>query len=372
MAIQQPIWFSITLIFSLLYYQSSAITEEILNQSQEKLDDLIQRSEAGSDKTAGLVEISGSDFEKFISRGPRPYYSLVILTALSSGNCQPCEQLHPSIKELAQTIEEQRNKILRNNNDDGNIFSDSDNMDVFILNADFSNNRNVFQKLGLSTAPTLVMVPPSKTKKEIPLNRFFKSIPTKYQYSLTSGRSAEDIGNWIVSTSKIKWLQFGSKLELPPMQYVIAVIIVAPIILYLGRKIIDKLRRAMIIYTIICTAAYSFVIGGGMFSSIRSTPWLHKEGGKIGYISHMSRYQFGIETYVVGGFNLLGGLAAFIFIMAQRSGQSQMKNHKYFKYFKYVPTFIPLAAMVAGWYGIMWCYNFKNGHYNMGHVGMTG
>mmetsp|Transcript_69475 Transcript_69475/g.62322 ORF Transcript_69475/g.62322 Transcript_69475/m.62322 type:complete len:127 (-) Transcript_69475:215-595(-) len=126
----------------------------------------------------------------------------------------------------------------------------------------------------------------------------------------------------------------------------------------------------MFIYSIVCMVAYSFIIGGGMFSSIRNTPWLHKEGNKVGYISHMSRYQFGIETYVVGGLNFVAGIGAFIFIMAQRS--DTMRNNKYFKYFKYVPTFIPLGAVVAGWYGIMWCYNFKNGHYNMGHVGMTG
>eukprot|EP01083_Nonionella_stella_P200722 734806_1 len=346
----------------------AAISEEILSQSQKKLDDLIEKSATGSNKKAGFIEISGSDFEKFITRGPRPYYSFVILTALSSGNCQPCEQLNPSIEQLAKIIEDQRRKINR----DSALFQDNSNTDVFVFNADFVNNRNAFQKLGLSTAPTLVMVPPSKSKKEIPLGRFFKSIPTKYQYSLTTGRSAEDIGNWIANTAKVSWLQFGSKLELPPIHYIGGAIIIVPILLYVGRKLIDKLRKSMFLYAVVCMAAYSFIIGGGMFSSIRSTPWLHKEGNKVGYISHMSRYQFGIETYIIGALNLLAGLAAFIFIMAQRSDQPPMKNHKYFKYFKYVPSFIPLTAIVGGWYGIMWCYNFKNGHYNMGHVGMKG
>lgn len=289
------------------------------------------------------------------------------MTALSSGNCQPCEQLNPSIEELAAIIEDQRDKLNRDE-DLQKLFGGD--IDVFIMNADFANNRGSFQKLGLSTAPTVVMVPLSKSKKEIPLSKFFKSIPTKYQYSLTSGRSAEEIGNWIKTTAKLDYIQFGSKLELPRIQYIVAAIITVPGLLFLGRKLIDKLRRNMFIYSIICMAAYSFIIGGGMFSSIRNTPWLHKEGNKIGYISHMSRYQFGIETYVVGGLNFIAGIGAFIFIMSQRS--DKMKNNKYFKYFKYIPSFIPLAAVVAGWYGIMWCYNFKNGHYNMGHVGMTG
>eukprot|EP00484_Ammonia_sp_Unknown_P022697 CAMPEP_0197027980 /NCGR_PEP_ID=MMETSP1384-20130603/7813_1 /TAXON_ID=29189 /ORGANISM="Ammonia sp." /LENGTH=369 /DNA_ID=CAMNT_0042456915 /DNA_START=57 /DNA_END=1166 /DNA_ORIENTATION=+ len=363
--------FWLALITSLFYlYPSNAVSDEVLTQAQDKLDDLLAKSSAGSSGKKGFVEIAGSDFEKFITRGPRPYYALVVLTAMSSGNCQPCEQLNPSIEELAKIVEEQRDKITRG--DASSLFADNSNTDIFVLNADFANNRGVFQKLGLSTAPTLVLVPPSKTKKEIPLSKFFKSIPTKYHYSLTTGRSAEEIGNWIINTAKTSWLQFGSKMELPRIQYIVAFILFVPILLYVGRKIIDKLRRSMIIYALVCMVAYSFIIGGGMFSSIRSTPWLHKEGNKIGYISHMSRYQFGVETYIVGGFNFLAGVGAFVFIMAQRSDQAQIRNHRFFKVFKFVPTFIPLIAMIAGWYGIMWCYNFKNQHYNFGHVGMTG
>merc|ERR1712154_681814 len=89
-----------------------------------------------------------------------------------------------------------------------------------------------------------------------------------------------------------------------------------------------------VLYAFVCMAAWAFIIGGGMFSSIRNTPWLHKDGNKIGYISHQSRYQYGIETYIVGGFNCLAGLAAFVFIMSQRSDQSAIKNNKWFKWFK--------------------------------------
>lgn len=366
MASHRCAWIIIAILIALLCQTSSAITDQILNTAQKKLDAITKKSAEASSR--GLVDISGSDFEKFITRGPRPYFCLVILTALSSGNCQPCEQLNPSIESLSALIEDQRHKIPR----DIDLYSDNENVDVFVFNADFANNRAVFQKLGLSTAPTVVMIPPSKSKKEIPLGKFFKSIPTKYQYSLTSGRSAEEIGKWIADSTKVKWLEFGSKMELPQMQYIVAFVLVVPVILYFCRGIIDKLRKSMWIYALVCMVAWSFIIGGGMFSSIRNTPWLHKDGNKIGYISHQSRYQFGIETYLVGGLNLLAGVAAFVFIMAQRSDQQEMRGNKYFKWFKFVPSFIPLVAVVAGWYGIMWCYNFKNGHYNMGHVGMKG
>jgi len=354
----------LTLILSLLTIQSHAISDAVLKTSQDKLDEMMEKSGANN----GFIDISGSDFEKFITRGPRPYFSLLILTALSSGNCAPCEQLNPALEELGRIVEDQRSKIPRS---DG-VFSSGEHSDVFVVNADFANNRNAFQKLGLSTAPQLVLVPPTKSKKEIPLSKFFKSIPTKYQYSLTQGRSAEEIGNWISSTAKISWLEFGSKLELPPIQYMVAAVVVIPVMLYSMRKVIDKLRRSMMIYAVASMVVYTFVIGGGMFSSIRNTPWLHRDGNKIGYISHMSRYQFGIETYIVGALNLVGGLAAFAMIMSFRANRPEIARHKVLKLFTMLPPLIPFGIMMAAWWGIMWCYNFKNGHYNFGHVGMTG
>eukprot|EP00485_Elphidium_margaritaceum_P016520 CAMPEP_0202728066 /NCGR_PEP_ID=MMETSP1385-20130828/185440_1 /ASSEMBLY_ACC=CAM_ASM_000861 /TAXON_ID=933848 /ORGANISM="Elphidium margaritaceum" /LENGTH=370 /DNA_ID=CAMNT_0049394313 /DNA_START=1131 /DNA_END=2243 /DNA_ORIENTATION=+ len=353
-----------------LTYQCISVSEEITLQAQEKLEELLTKSAAGSNGHPGLIEIAGSDFEKFITRGPRPYYLLVVLTAISSGNCQPCEQINPAIQALAKTVEEQRSKI--DHSDASELWANPEQTDVFIINADFANNRNVFQRLGLSTAPSIVLVPPSKSRKEIPLARFFKSISNKFTYALSSGRSEQDIGNWIASTAKINWLQFGSQMELPKIQYIIGAILMLPALLYVGRKLIDRLRRSMWIYAVVCVAVYSFVIGGGMFSSIRNSPWLHKDGSKIGYIAHQSRYQFGVETYIIGGLNFMAGVAAFVFIMSQRSDQPQIKSHKFFSLFRFIPTFLSLGGVLVGWYFIVWCYNFKNGHYNYGHVGMKG
>merc|ERR1712154_713589 len=110
------------------------------------------------------------------------------------------------------------------------------------------------------------------------------------------------------------WLELGGNLELPKIEYIAAAVIAIPFLLYFCRRFIDIVRKSMVLYAFVCMAAWAFIIGGGMFSSIRNTPWLHKDGNKIGYISHMSRYQFGIETYIIGTLNLVGGLAAFAMI----------------------------------------------------------
>merc|ERR1719206_1340667 len=108
-------------ILALLCSQSHAMSDEIRLAGELKLNEMIEKSAAAN----GYIDIQGSDFEKFISRGPRPYFCLVILTALSSGNCQPCEQLNPEIESLAKIIEDQRNKI---SDSEHALYSDSDSV----------------------------------------------------------------------------------------------------------------------------------------------------------------------------------------------------------------------------------------------------
>ena len=62
---------------------------------------------------------------------------------------------------------------------------------------------------------------------------------------------------------------------------------------YLGW--VDIVRRSMLVYAIICFCSYGFFIGGGWFSIIRNTPWVHEERGQIQYVSNMSRYQYTLE-----------------------------------------------------------------------------
>ena len=45
------------------YHQAFGISDEILSQAQDKLDELIEKSSAGSNGKKGLIEIAGSDFE---------------------------------------------------------------------------------------------------------------------------------------------------------------------------------------------------------------------------------------------------------------------------------------------------------------------
>lgn len=164
----------------------------------------------------------------------------------------------------------------------------------------------------------------------------------------------------------------GNKFDLSKVniKFVLPSMFLIPILIYYFRNSIDKLRKSMFLYGIIASLVYGFVIGGGMFPFIRGTPFNNLEGGKMvwpkSYISHMSRYQFGLEGYIIGIANLAAGISVFIYINVQRYGFG--KN----KWAKYIPAWIPIVVLFISWYLIMYAYNFKNGHYNFGHVGMTG
>ena len=111
-----------------------------------------------------------------------------------------------------------------------------------------------------------------------------------------------------------------------------------------------------------------------MFNRIRNTPWANVENGKTSYFSHMSRYQFQAEGYLIGVANVIGGCAVFLYINSQRDGFERDKNGKKVTrwWANITPPWLPLGAMFLACYFIMWVYTYKNGHYNMGHVGLKG
>jgi len=260
---------------------------------------------------------------------------------------------------LAKMIQEQRNKNEKAN-------------PIFVMEADFNDNKETFKNMGLNAAPMMVLIPPTNTKKQIPLNKFFKSIGPKYQYSLTNGRTAEDVLVWISKISDLS-LKVPTKYDIPDLKYVLVIIIALLIMVYKYRSYIDKVRHSMFLYSMMSLGVYSFIIGGGMFTIIRQTPWFQVEKGHISYISNMSRYQYGIEGYFVGAANLLAGVGAFAYIKCQQVGNNENENkNKKFRLWNYIPTWAPFCCMVAGWYFLMFCYTLKNGHYNFGHVGMHG
>lgn len=293
--------------------------------------------------------------QTYISRGPRRYWLVAVLTAVDQGNCEPCKNLQPEVEQLAAMAHSERSP-------------GSDH--VFVANVDFLKNREVFQKLGLATAPSVILVPPTKSRKVTPLKRLLKSIGVKYQYSLQSGRTAEDLAKWVAKMSRVELTKQSSMADLPDLKVIVVAVVVALGSLYLLRRPLDMLRRQMLIYIMVCVAAYTFCIGGGMFNFIRHTPWAGRgQDGKAEWVSRQSRWQYQIEGCLVSALNLAAGVAAFLYINSQ---SAEPQRSAVYRLLRYVPAWLAIAFTLAACYGLLYVYTIKNTGYAMGNVGMKG
>ena len=61
MAHQETLWIAIVVMLWSLFLDSYALSKEIIDTAQEKLNDLVEKS--GNSNKKGFIEISGSDFE---------------------------------------------------------------------------------------------------------------------------------------------------------------------------------------------------------------------------------------------------------------------------------------------------------------------
>ena len=61
MAHKETLWIAIVVMLWSLFLDSYALSKEIIDTAQEKLNDLVEKS--GNSNKKGFIEISGSDFE---------------------------------------------------------------------------------------------------------------------------------------------------------------------------------------------------------------------------------------------------------------------------------------------------------------------
>ena len=61
MAHRGSLWIAIVVMLCSLFLDSYALSKEIIDTAQEKLNDLVEKS--GNSNKKGFIEISGSDFE---------------------------------------------------------------------------------------------------------------------------------------------------------------------------------------------------------------------------------------------------------------------------------------------------------------------
>ncbi|KAK6360548.1 oligosaccharyl transferase subunit ost3/OST6 [Orbilia blumenaviensis] len=213
-----------------------------------------------------------------ISSPPRNYTSVVLFTALDSRyGCVLCRDFQPEFDLLGNSWHREHPQS------DGLLFG--------VL--DFSVGKGTFQRLGMSTAPILMLFPPTTTGSPS------EQMPLKFEFNPSDTTPAEAVARWLTHTTK------HTVTIHRPFNYVKLFTFVGGIIgLATGSKLAYP-YLAPALYSRNLWAAVSLVAvllftSGHMFNHIRKVPYVVQgRGGGVSYIASGFSNQFGLETQIV-------------------------------------------------------------------------
>lgn len=181
--------------------KKESTTPAVMKKGEKRLNQLISLSSS----TDGTIRVKSSSFSDLITSSPRPYWTLLSLTALSSSyDCKVCHVAHTAFNTLAPLVHSHTLSLVNSTSSSSfntlltfnttvtssereRLQREYDDkmkktLPIFIVEADIDDNRNHFNTMGLSSAPTIVLLPPSFSPRSTPLASFLSAVPAKYRY----------------------------------------------------------------------------------------------------------------------------------------------------------------------------------------------
>ena len=210
---------------------------------------------------------------------PRPFWLFVVFTALGDQyTCSICKGVEPEIKKLAKLYYQDRRRIERERKANGTyteealpISPDPDapiwsaeakrSMPIFFVQVDIEHNREVFRALGMQSAPTMILLPPTAAGSPAPLPALISSLPSRNKFQMTKQDiSAVELNDWIgkvvgqsVSLTQARepglagWIALGSSMLnlMDPVRYLLLCVATAMLVLLAALFTLQQLWRAV-------------------------------------------------------------------------------------------------------------------------------
>ena len=177
----------------------------VLRKGEKKLQAIAALSAQQGDDS--VIRVKAKDFSDVVATSPRPYWVLLSLTALSpSYECKICAVVHEAFVAMAPAVHRHSRALL--NGTGGGVVgynalvefnatttaaereriqrevddAAKKRLPVFVVEADIDDNRNAFNAMQLTSAPTLVLLPPSFSAKTPAVAGLLASVASKYRY----------------------------------------------------------------------------------------------------------------------------------------------------------------------------------------------
>ncbi|CAL3971350.1 hypothetical protein PZA11_007859 [Diplocarpon coronariae] len=225
-----------------------------------------------------------------LTSAPRDYSAVVLLNAMDPRfGCQLCREFQPEWDLLSKSW----------------IKGDKKGESRLIYGTlDFNDGKNVFQSLGLQTAPVMLLFRPT-----IGPHAAADTGPIRYDF--TNGpRSAEQAHAWI--TSHLPDLPYPKVVR--PINWVRLIAVTTTILgtvifLILAWPYVLPIAQNRNLWAAISLIAILLFTSGHMFNHIRKVPYVAGDGkGGISYFAGGFSNQYGLETQIVAG---IYGLLSF-------------------------------------------------------------
>ncbi|OCF40625.1 oligosaccharyltransferase complex subunit gamma [Kwoniella heveanensis CBS 569] len=282
----------------------------------------------------GVIKLDSDSYADILA-DDREYSVSVVLTALPAQfKCQPCHDFDPSFHAVAASWKRQP-KHIRDQH--------------FFAQLDFIDGQSVYQRLGLSSAPTVMFHPaqagPNKSNK--------LSVVT---YDMNrNGLTAPPLHGWL---NNLTPAPFAFHIPIKPINYVLVPLSIISIIvsLYSMRKILIPLAQSRVVWGAASLILILTFTSGYMWNKIKGAPYVAAgPGGKVSWIAAGYQNQLGLESQVVGGiYGILSFsiIALTVFIPAQSSPLKQR-----------IGAFLWLGMLVVVFSLLIKLFRMKNGGY---------
>ena len=335
--------------------------------AQEKVEHLHSLTAKSSSR---VINLDDAAYKRYVLEGNRPYYVVLTFTALGAGTqCAMCHEFQRTLAMVAAQYHEDHPSV--------GSYSAAQPA-VFFVNMDASRNRDVFDAMKLSTAPTSIILPPRSTSKPMKLSTVLSATPGKARFGLQAKNHPHDVVLWLHKNSgQMVTINYNA---VNGEEIVIGVLFALTLLFVVYRYFepIMAFRHNPNLRFVLCLlgwTAYMWCISGGMYNIIKGNIFAHTEKDRpTEYISNEPRDQYGAEGLILG-FTIIAA-SAFLVLCNLKAFEGKAiglstKSYAAGLWASISPLLRPefcCAFMLLFWFITVNIYTWKNRGYRNGFV----
>ncbi|BGP70884.1 oligosaccharyltransferase complex subunit gamma [Rhodotorula toruloides] len=243
-------------------------------------------------RNGGLLSLDAASYDELTS-SPRDYSVSVVLTALGAQyKCQPCQLLQPEYTLLAKQWSSTKK---------------SSDEEHFFAYLDFQNGPEVFQRLGLQTAPVFQLFMPTEGPRATG-----KLAAETVDFGRT-GFKAESIASHLSAHANLPSLKFARPVDKTKVLKTVASVVVGVLAVWRMWPLFVVVFTRRYIWSAICIFTILFMTSGYMWTQIRRPLYVQAErNGQVSYIAGGYQTQLGAEVHIISAIYGILGFSAYI------------------------------------------------------------